>query len=88
VVTKFALTAADSAAMRSSTYTGELLESIDAHHGTITSLAWCPRKVKSPGAAAPHAVLATSRCVHLLDLCVVSCATLYIRDVGQSSDLI
>jgi len=39
---------------------GDLLESIDAHDSLITCLSWCPRKVKTPGAPAPHAVLATS----------------------------
>jgi hypothetical protein len=43
--------------------TGDLLESIDAHDGPITSMEWCPRKVKTPGATAPHAVLCTSRSV-------------------------
>lgn len=41
--------------------TGDLLEAIDAHDGAITSLEWCPRKVRTPGSAAPHAVLASSR---------------------------
>ncbi|KAL6750671.1 WD40-repeat-containing domain protein [Haematococcus lacustris] len=40
--------------------TGELLESIDAHDAAVTSMAWCPRLVRTPGAAAPHPVLATS----------------------------
>ncbi len=40
--------------------TGELLDAIDAHDGAVTSMQWCPRLVKTPGAAEPHAVLATS----------------------------
>lgn len=40
--------------------TGDLLDSIDAHDSTITMMEWCPRLVKTPGSAEPHAVLATS----------------------------
>ncbi|KAF5843867.1 WD40-repeat-containing domain protein [Dunaliella salina] len=47
---------------------GDLLESIDAHEKPITSLSWCPRKVKTPGASAPHAVLATSSLDHKVRL--------------------
>jgi transducin beta-like protein 2 len=40
--------------------TGELLERVDAHDKAVTAMAWCPRLVKTPGAAEPHPVLATS----------------------------
>ncbi len=39
--------------------TGDLLESIDAHEGTIAEMHWCPRLLRVPGRAEPAAVLAT-----------------------------
>eukprot|EP00798_Chlamydomonas_sp_ICE-L_P005050 gene5050-34839_t len=38
-----------------SSTTGELLETIDAHDGTIAHMAWCPKLAKVPGVIAPVA---------------------------------
>jgi WD40 repeat protein len=39
--------------------TGELLDSIEAHEGSILEMHWCPRLLKLPGGKEPGAVLAT-----------------------------